>query len=159
MGLLRLTIYPRPFSFMLYLRLPSSSLVPQVISNFQRFRKKLKLMITGFGQPMSWHDNVVIPKGHRMPMKEALQVVSEGIFFKLALPNWALIFTKRLRTIKMAFEELKVQIIMFHGYTQAFEHHHPIDVYVRNDRGAAKFPERTAPRPLQQLVGGQRRVT
>ena len=62
---------------------------------------------------MSWHEDKIIPKGHQMSMKNALQVISTGTFFKLILPDWSLKLTKRLQTIRMAFEELQVQITHF----------------------------------------------
>ena len=62
---------------------------------------------------MSWHEDKIIPKGHQMSMKNALQVVSMGIFFKLMLPDWILKLTKRLQTIRIAYNELPVQIAHF----------------------------------------------
>lgn len=44
-----------------------------------------------------------------MSMKKALQVVSTGIFFKIMLPEWGLGLTKKLETIKIAFDELQVR--------------------------------------------------
>ena len=76
---------------------------------------------------------MIIPKGHRMSMNEALHIVSTGTYFKTLLPDWILKLTKRLDTIRVAFEELQVQITDFTDIDIFFSEHHyplPIDVYV-----------------------------
>ena len=69
--------------------------------------------ITGFGQKNSWNEDTIIPMGHQMSMNEALHIVSTGIFLRTLLPDWILKLTKRLDSIRIAFEELQVQITYF----------------------------------------------
>ena len=57
---------------------------------------------------MSWNEDTIIPKGHQMSMNEALHIVSTGTFIRLLLPDWILNLTKRLKSIRVAFEELQV---------------------------------------------------
>ncbi|KAF8161201.1 cytochrome P450 [Crassisporium funariophilum] len=63
--------------------------------------------VAGFGKQISWRDEAAIPAGHTMSYKDALHVVSTDIFLKVFVPDWALGLTKRLRTVKTAFEELQ----------------------------------------------------
>ena len=58
---------------------------------------------------MTWHEDRSIPKGHQMSMKDALNLVSKGTPVKVIFPDWSLKLTKHLRSIKVAYEELKVQ--------------------------------------------------
>ena len=59
---------------------------------------------------MSWHQDKTIPKGHEMSMKDALHLVSMGVSAKVMLPDWSLKLTKHLQSIRIAYEELRVQI-------------------------------------------------
>ena len=65
---------------------------------------------------MTWHQDMNIPDGHRMSMKDALYLVSKGTAAKVMLPNWSLKLTKHLRSIKIAYEELQVQRL--HSFTK-----------------------------------------
>ena len=145
------------FYSILNLRSPSSSSVLQVISiDFLLFCRMLKII--AFGKEMTWNeDTTVIPEGHQVTMKDALHVVSSGIFAKIIFPDWSLQLTKRLQIIKISFEEFQVQITDSTDI-DVFELHHPIsvDVYVWNDRGAERFRKGTTPWPLEQLGRGQR---
>ena len=62
---------------------------------------------------MSWNEVKNIPKGHQMSMNEALHIVCTGTFIRLLLPDWILKLTKRLDSIRVAFEELQVQTSHF----------------------------------------------
>ncbi|TDL22809.1 cytochrome P450 [Rickenella mellea] len=62
----------------------------------------------GFGRSISWESDLQIPPGHQMSFKEALHIVSNGMFWKLIVPEWAMEFTQRLRNIKLAFSELQL---------------------------------------------------
>ena len=62
---------------------------------------------------MSWHQDKTIPKGHQMSMKDALHLVSMGITAKVMLPDWSLKLTKHLQSIRIAYEELRVQRFAF----------------------------------------------
>jgi hypothetical protein len=62
---------------------------------------------------MSWNEDKIIPKGRRMSMNEALHIVCTGIFIRALFPDWILKLTKQLDSIRIAFEELPVQISHF----------------------------------------------
>ena len=111
MSCLRLFIHTK----ILNLRLLSSSLVLQVkfLSFFFRHDAHKR---QGFGQKMSWHQDSIIPKGHRMSMKDALHLVSIGTPAMIMLPGWSLNLTKHLQSIKIAYEELRVQGL--HSFTK-----------------------------------------
>jgi len=63
--------------------------------------------VAGFGKNVSWkEDGAIIPPGHTMTFKDALQVTTNDFILKLAVPGWALGLTPRLRKVKFGFEEL-----------------------------------------------------
>ena len=63
----------------------------------------------GFGRSVSWkEDGAIIPSGHTMTYKDALQVTTNDFILKLTVPGWALCLTPRLRKVKLGFEELHV---------------------------------------------------
>ncbi|KAI0064392.1 cytochrome P450 [Artomyces pyxidatus] len=64
--------------------------------------------VAGFGRRISWEDDLAIPEGHKMTFKDALHTVSSNIGVKLIYPAWAMGLTKRLRNVRLAFEELDV---------------------------------------------------
>ena len=91
--------------------------------------------MSGFGQKMSWNEDTIILKGHQMSMNEALHIVSAGTFIRLLLPDWILNRTKRLKSIRVAFEELQVQITHFTDiddicFFPEIHHSLSVDVYV-----------------------------
>lgn len=45
-----------------------------------------------------------------MTFKEALHLVSTDVVLRLIFPNWAMGLTKKLRKVRLAFEELNVRI-------------------------------------------------
>jgi len=61
----------------------------------------------GFGRKISWKDDDSTPTGHQLTFKNALHIVTTDIFLKLIVPDRALGLTKRLRDVKLAFEELE----------------------------------------------------
>ncbi|TDL22808.1 614/534 cytochrome P450 [Rickenella mellea] len=72
---------------------------------------KLALLVigsAGFGRSISWDNDLQIPPGHQMSFKDALHIVSVDIIYKLAVPDWAMGLTKKLRTVKLAFDELRM---------------------------------------------------
>ena len=64
----------------------------------------------GFGRRMQFADDETIPSGHRMTFKESLHVVSLNVFQRLIFPKWAMVFTSKLRKIRIAFDELEVSL-------------------------------------------------
>jgi hypothetical protein len=42
---------------------------------------------------VSWNDEVSVPSGHQMTLKEALQIVSSDMAVKLIVPGWAMVFS------------------------------------------------------------------
>ena len=49
-------------------------------------------------------------------MKDALHLVSTGTLELIMLPDWSLNLTKELRSIKIAYEELKVRVTYLHRH-------------------------------------------
>ena len=43
-----------------------------------------------------------------MTFKDALHIVSQQLFLKITLPNWAMNLTAHTRKVNLAFNELKV---------------------------------------------------
>ncbi|KAH9998678.1 cytochrome P450 [Russula vinacea] len=61
-----------------------------------------------FGRRMTWTTDLVVPPGHQMTFKDALQIFSTNLILKFVLPGWAKYFSKHARKIDLAFIELKV---------------------------------------------------
>jgi hypothetical protein len=74
--------------------------VPTVVVSWQP--------ILGFGRRVTWTTDLVVPPGHQMTFKDALNILSTNLIMKIALPDWAKNFTKHTREVHMAFMELKV---------------------------------------------------
>ncbi|KAH8119953.1 cytochrome P450 [Phellopilus nigrolimitatus] len=62
----------------------------------------------GFGQQVSWDEDMVVPAGHKMSFRTALSTVCKDLFLKLLVPNWASGLTQRYRNIYTAFDELQL---------------------------------------------------
>ncbi|KAG2042615.1 cytochrome P450 [Suillus americanus] len=60
----------------------------------------------GFGRPISWKEDDVVPLGHQLTFKDALHTVTQDLTIKLLVPKWAMGFTKRFRRARLAFDEL-----------------------------------------------------
>ncbi|KAG1808691.1 cytochrome P450 [Suillus subaureus] len=60
----------------------------------------------GFGRPISWKDDAVVPLGHQLTFKDALHTVTQELTLKLLVPRWAMGLTKRFRRARLAFDEL-----------------------------------------------------
>ncbi|TDL26326.1 614/534 cytochrome P450 [Rickenella mellea] len=80
-----------------------------VVENCVDITMRLALLVigsAGFGRSISWESDLQIPPGHHMSFKDALHVVSTGLFWKLVIPEWAMCLTQKWRTINQAFSEL-----------------------------------------------------
>ena len=69
---------------------------------------------------------MVVPPGHVMSFKEALQIATKDFIIKLLVPGWALGLTARLRKVKVGFEELRVRHLkrnMFHAFCSLRKSH------------------------------------
>ncbi|KAG2359627.1 cytochrome P450 [Suillus spraguei] len=60
----------------------------------------------GFGRPVSWTENAVVPLGHQLTFKDALHTVTQNLIIKLLVPRWAMGLTQRFRRTGLAFDEL-----------------------------------------------------
>ncbi|EAU87285.2 614/534 cytochrome P450 [Coprinopsis cinerea okayama7 len=60
----------------------------------------------GFGEKLTWKNDVVAPPGFKYTVKEALHVVSRHLIYKVILPNWAYKLSKSLADIDLAFKEM-----------------------------------------------------
>ncbi|PPQ67222.1 hypothetical protein CVT26_007295 [Gymnopilus dilepis] len=64
--------------------------------------------VAGFGRDMSWRDDDLVPPGHLMTFKDSLHIASLDVFFKVFLPDWALVrLGQRTKNVKTAFDELE----------------------------------------------------
>ena len=65
----------------------------------------------GFGRRMTWTSlsDLVVPPGHQMTFKDALNYVSNNLGLKILFPNWVKYLTKHTRMVHLAFTELKVR--------------------------------------------------
>ena len=62
----------------------------------------------GFGRRVTWTSDTVVPPGHQMTFKDALQILSNNIILKIVVPGWAMNLTKQTRKVGLAFTDLKV---------------------------------------------------
>ncbi|KAG1876299.1 cytochrome P450 [Suillus subluteus] len=60
----------------------------------------------GFGRPISWKKDDVIPLGHQLTFKDALRTVTQDLTLTMLVPRWAMGLTKRFRRARLAFDEL-----------------------------------------------------
>ncbi|KAG1748243.1 614 534 cytochrome P450, partial [Suillus paluster] len=60
----------------------------------------------GFGRPISWKEDNVVPLGHQLTFKDALHTVTQDLSIKLLVPKWAMGLTRRFRHTRLAFDEL-----------------------------------------------------
>ena len=68
--------------------------------------------VAGFGRPVSWSDDSVIPPGHTIPFKEAIQLVSRDLHIKILVPPWMLKIVPRWRRMSNAFTEVEVSYLI-----------------------------------------------
>ncbi|KAF5322275.1 hypothetical protein D9619_001909 [Psilocybe cf. subviscida] len=61
----------------------------------------------GFGRHISWKEDVVVPEGYTMPFKDALHTVANDTYIKVLIPESLLGVTKRTRTSRDAFADLR----------------------------------------------------
>ncbi|KDR75778.1 hypothetical protein GALMADRAFT_248465 [Galerina marginata CBS 339.88] len=74
----------------------------------------------GFGRSISWQEDTKIPPGHLMTFKDALHVVTTDFFVKLFVPEWGMGLTQRLKTARLAFDELRQYMLeMIHDRQNA----------------------------------------
>jgi hypothetical protein len=62
----------------------------------------------GFGRKIHWRDDHATPIGHSMTFNEALHTVCTDMIPILIMPKWAMGLTKRLRKVRVGFEEFEV---------------------------------------------------
>ncbi|KAG2144406.1 cytochrome P450 [Suillus bovinus] len=60
----------------------------------------------GFGRPISWKEDAVVPLGHQLTFKDAIHTVTQDLTLALLVPRWAMGLTKRFRRARLAFDEL-----------------------------------------------------
>ncbi|KAF9048946.1 cytochrome P450 [Panaeolus papilionaceus] len=61
----------------------------------------------GFGRKISWKEDDIIPSGHNMSFKAAVQIISEDFLLPLIVPKWALGITKRTKAAGQALVEMR----------------------------------------------------
>ncbi|OJA17863.1 hypothetical protein AZE42_05911 [Rhizopogon vesiculosus] len=62
----------------------------------------------GFGRPISWKEDSVIPSGHQITFRDALHATLQGIIIKVLVPAWDMGFAKGFRHTRPAFDELQM---------------------------------------------------
>lgn len=78
------------------------------------------LGVAGFGRPVSWSEDDDLPAGHTLSFKEAIQLVSNGLFVKLFVPLWLLKRVPRWRRVATAFTEIEVSFNYLRGYRDQY---------------------------------------
>lgn len=76
----------------------------------------------GFGRPMSWTEDGIVPPGHQLTFKDALRTVTQDLTIKLLVPRWAMGLTKRFRRARLAFDELHQYLTEMIHERQGFQH-------------------------------------
>jgi hypothetical protein len=61
---------------------------------------------------MTWTGDTVTPEGHKMSFHQALHIVSMQLLPRIALPDWVMGLTERLREIALGFTELRVSAVL-----------------------------------------------
>ncbi|KAF9255705.1 cytochrome P450 [Marasmius fiardii PR-910] len=69
------------------------------------------ISVAGFGRRISWVEDQVVPAGHQLTFKDALETVSHNTFVKFLLPDLILRTTKRFRKARLAFSEIEKYMI------------------------------------------------
>jgi hypothetical protein len=69
----------------------------------------MTISVAGFGHTIRWEDEEVSP-GHRLSFKQAVEVVSAGVFLRVLCPKWIYEWapTKRIREVRDGFTEFRV---------------------------------------------------
>ncbi|OSX58093.1 hypothetical protein POSPLADRAFT_1061204 [Postia placenta MAD-698-R-SB12] len=68
------------------------------------------IAIAGFGREVTFQHDGVVPHGHKMSFKAAIDIIAKDIFLKLLLPTFAFTLHPRLRKLQLAFEEIEEYI-------------------------------------------------
>ncbi|KAK2463189.1 hypothetical protein APHAL10511_004844 [Amanita phalloides] len=61
----------------------------------------------GFGRKISWREDSLVRHGHKMMFKDALRTLALGVIAKVAIPSIVMNLFPSLRTINLAFDELR----------------------------------------------------
>jgi hypothetical protein len=69
----------------------------------------MTISVAGFGHNIRWEDEEV-PSGHRLSFKQAVGIVSTGVFLRVLCPKWIYEWapTKRIREVRDGFTEFRV---------------------------------------------------
>ena len=65
-------------------------------------------MKLAFGRRISWEANEAVPEGHTLSFSEAIHKVSNGILWKVVLPDAAMGMTAYTRELREALSEIEV---------------------------------------------------
>ncbi|KZV87709.1 cytochrome P450 [Exidia glandulosa HHB12029] len=79
------------------------------------------ISVAGFGRPVSWDDDVVIPAGHRMTFKEAMGIVSNNMKLRALLPDWAMNLRYEWRMARLAYQEMRMYMVEMIGNRRTAE--------------------------------------
>lgn len=92
-------------------------------------------MFQGFGRRLSWLDDGVIPQGHKMSFRKAIEVATTEYVIKIMVPTWALGLTKRFQHVRNGFDDMHVRVCISREKCRPFTLLFCIALYKRNDRG------------------------
>ena len=72
----------------------------------------MTISVAGFGHDIRWEDEEV-PPGHHMSFKQAVGIVSTGVFLRVLCPKWIYEWapTKRIREVRDGFTEFRVCLL------------------------------------------------
>ncbi|KAG2031427.1 cytochrome P450 [Suillus americanus] len=83
----------------------------------------------GFGRPISWKKDAVVPLGHQLTFQDALRAVTQDLPLRLLVPRWAMGLTKRFRRTRLAFDELHRYLTeMIHERQESKDEEHNNDL-------------------------------
>ena len=68
--------------------------------------------LLGFGRKILWVEDGVVPPGHKMTLTDALHTICVGIITKVVFPSFVMKLFPSLRTIDLAYDELKVRSLV-----------------------------------------------
>jgi hypothetical protein len=72
----------------------------------------MTISAAGFGRQIPWGEEEV-PPGHRLSFKQAIEVVSTGLFLRGLCPKWIFEWapTERIREVRDGFAEFRVRLL------------------------------------------------
>ncbi|KAG1902247.1 cytochrome P450 [Suillus fuscotomentosus] len=83
----------------------------------------------GFGRPISWKEDAVVPLGHQLTFNDAIHTVSQNLILPLLVPRWVMGLTKHFRRTRLAFDELHRYLTEMIHERQGSQQEHNHDLF------------------------------